>query len=290
MRRSFRDYLSGVGLGAIASTLNAEAIPTPYDRSGYGKRAGKGWGQSTVRAIVSNERYVGRFVWNKRKWNRVPGKKARASVIHDRSEWVSRDVPELAIVDATTWAAAAAKLVAALRDHVGLLLRRRHGQNDGPGSPVDQKADDEEPFVFASRRSAPHQQSLPADVEERVFPALTHPSFTRSKVVVAEVMASLTRSCPWSEPRTRSSRRTERRLSLLHAPTDRLEPRIERPADDWEPARASRTITKAARLRERPAQRGSAETRHSRRATAGAFPTPTSRRRRPDRTWAPRRA
>jgi site-specific DNA recombinase len=71
VRRVFDAYANGKTLGAIAASLNHDQIPAPYDRD-YTKRAGKGWGPSTIRAMLRNERYIGRFGWNRRQWIRHP--------------------------------------------------------------------------------------------------------------------------------------------------------------------------------------------------------------------------
>lgn len=102
IRRIFRLYAEGTGHKRIACILNAEGLRAPYDVE-YGKRAGKGWGHSTIRAMLSNERYLGKWVWNKRKWVPVPNKKAKRALRRPPSEWVTRDVPELAIVPQDLW-------------------------------------------------------------------------------------------------------------------------------------------------------------------------------------------
>lgn len=61
------------GYKKIASRLNEEGIPA--------QKGGK-WSASTIRAIIFNEAYIGRKVWNKQDYQ-TKGKKWR-----DRSEWV----------------------------------------------------------------------------------------------------------------------------------------------------------------------------------------------------------
>ena len=58
---------------------------------------------STIRAMLSNERYLGKWVWNKRKWVPVPGKKAKRALRRPPTEWVTKEVPELAIVTQELW-------------------------------------------------------------------------------------------------------------------------------------------------------------------------------------------
>lgn len=103
IRRIFDQYISGYGLGYIADELNKDGIAAPYDNKGYGKVGGRGWGQSTIRAILQNERYVGVWVWNKRKWLKVPGKNAKRAVMRPESEWVVKELPELAIIKGRDW-------------------------------------------------------------------------------------------------------------------------------------------------------------------------------------------
>jgi hypothetical protein len=45
----------------------------------------------------------GRWTWNTTKWTRVPGKRARRRLRRPESEHVTREMPDLAIVDRETW-------------------------------------------------------------------------------------------------------------------------------------------------------------------------------------------
>lgn len=51
VRRTYRDYLTGMSVPQIARTLTVEAIPTP--------RSKQVWSHSTVRSILTNEKYKG---------------------------------------------------------------------------------------------------------------------------------------------------------------------------------------------------------------------------------------
>lgn len=74
MRRVFRLYADGYPLGRIARRLNDEGIPSP--RAGTRHRC-KGWGASTVRVFLQNEKYAGRWTFKRTEWVKVPGANRR---------------------------------------------------------------------------------------------------------------------------------------------------------------------------------------------------------------------
>lgn len=100
--RVFRLFADGTSLKKIASMLNEEGLAAPND-GGRGNKNGHGWGHTTIRAMLCNERYLGRFTWNQSKWVRVPGRKSRRRVKRPESEWVTHEYPELAIVPRDLW-------------------------------------------------------------------------------------------------------------------------------------------------------------------------------------------
>lgn len=74
VRWIFKQYAYGsMGYKKIANQLNEKGVPT---------QKGGQWSASTIRAIIFNESYIGRKVWNKQDYQ-TKGKKWR-----DRSEWV----------------------------------------------------------------------------------------------------------------------------------------------------------------------------------------------------------
>jgi site-specific DNA recombinase len=103
IRQIFQEYARGEGLGAITARLNDAGVRAPYDGI-YSKPGGKGWGQSTVRAILRNERYIGRWTWNKRKYIRPPNSRHRRAIDRPASEWRTSTRPELAIIGPELWA------------------------------------------------------------------------------------------------------------------------------------------------------------------------------------------
>jgi hypothetical protein len=61
VRRIFTDYLSGLGLQAIAARLTAEDVtrPSVYDRVRNPHHNGSAWSKGAVRGIIVNPRYLG---------------------------------------------------------------------------------------------------------------------------------------------------------------------------------------------------------------------------------------
>lgn len=122
VRRIFEMFIDGAGLKKITARLNDEKIPAPHDREGVdapnlegkgrrGHKKANGWTHNTVRNILRNERYIGRWTWNTTTWLPPrPGKKSRRRVMRPRSEWVVREYPDLAIIDMATWRRAEAQL------------------------------------------------------------------------------------------------------------------------------------------------------------------------------------
>lgn len=109
VQRIFADYLDGRSYKGIAERLNLERVPEPRN-NGRGGKHGPGWGHSSVRAILSNPKYVGTWTWNTRRKVRVPGRGRKRQLARPSEEHVTREMPELAIIDRATWDAVQARL------------------------------------------------------------------------------------------------------------------------------------------------------------------------------------
>lgn len=136
VRRIFADYLAGSSARDIAAALNAEGIP-----SGRGRQ----WSASAIHGdarrgigILANPIYVGRQVWNRSRWVKHPETGRRVRQERPRADWIVSEHPELAIIDAGTWAATERRLSGQSRPprHVlsGIL---RCGECGGPMVIVD---------------------------------------------------------------------------------------------------------------------------------------------------------
>jgi hypothetical protein len=103
VRRIFRDYAAGASPKQIAKALNKEGIPGPQ---------GALWSPNTIHGnpkrgigILHNELYVGRLVWNRQRFLKDPDTGRRIARANPQSEWITKDVPELRILNNELWQA-----------------------------------------------------------------------------------------------------------------------------------------------------------------------------------------
>ncbi len=109
IRRIFEESRDGRSLATIAHGLNRDGIPSP--RVGT-RHTAFGWGASTIRAILYNERYAGVWRFKERQWVKVPGTNRRVPRPRAAAEVIVQPRPELAIIDASLWDAVQARLAA----------------------------------------------------------------------------------------------------------------------------------------------------------------------------------
>jgi site-specific DNA recombinase len=95
VRQVFAWYAGGVGVTTITARLNA----TDGVRRSY----------NAVRNWLANPRYVGRVVWNRRRFERKPGTRVKVARALPQSEWRVYEHPELRIIDDATWDAVQAR-------------------------------------------------------------------------------------------------------------------------------------------------------------------------------------
>ncbi len=107
IRRVFREFTAGISPRAIARRLNDQGIHGPD---------GGLWTDSTLRGhsargtgLINNELYIGKLVWNRLRYVKDPTTGKRVSRINPREKWITKEVPELRIVDDTLWQAAKAR-------------------------------------------------------------------------------------------------------------------------------------------------------------------------------------
>ncbi len=107
VRRIFREFAAGTSPRAIARRLNDEGIPGAKGRL---------WSDSVLRGharrgtgLLNNELYIGRLVWNRRRFLKNPDTGKRVARVNPPEEWIIAEVPELRIVDDALWQDAKAR-------------------------------------------------------------------------------------------------------------------------------------------------------------------------------------
>jgi site-specific DNA recombinase len=107
VQKIFEWYTTGNGTGmplalrAIAIKLQEAGEPTPH----YKKNSAKYWIPSTIHGIICNELYAGRSYYGKTRGTGLKRKK------QDKASWITIEVPDLAIIDRSTFEAAQVRRV-----------------------------------------------------------------------------------------------------------------------------------------------------------------------------------
>ena len=121
VRRTFHEYLAGVSLQELTNRLNEQQVKSP---------SGGVWYRSTLRAVLTNIRYTGTFVWNVRssaKYNCVRNGDVSGTPgtgKNEPSDWIVLEDNHPAIIDRKTFDAAQR-----------LLFARRSKNRSGASSP-----------------------------------------------------------------------------------------------------------------------------------------------------------
>jgi len=114
--RIFTEYRDDGAYHRIARALNREGVPSP--RAGS-KHKRFGWGAGTIRAILRNEKYTGRWRFKEREWVRVPGTNRRQPRARPADEVLTMERPELQIIGPELWADVQARLAAVSKKYKG---------------------------------------------------------------------------------------------------------------------------------------------------------------------------
>ena len=101
VERIFREFVGGASPRQIAKRLNHERIKGP---------SGAQWNPSTIHGngsrgtgILNNELYVGKLLWNRLRYIKNPDTGRRVSRLNPRSEWITKEVPELRVISSELW-------------------------------------------------------------------------------------------------------------------------------------------------------------------------------------------
>ena len=130
VRAIFQRYADGKSMKAVAVGLNAESVPFPSQATRRGPMR-RGWAVSTIHTILMNEKYRGRWVWNKTTFIKDPETGRRAAIPRPPDQWIIEDRPDLAIVDGALWARVKGRLQA-VRAAYGVTDAQRRPRGQAP--------------------------------------------------------------------------------------------------------------------------------------------------------------
>ena len=91
IQRIYRAFIEGKAITRIAKDLNEEQVPTKSKLRG-------GWNVSTLSRILKDEKYTGRFVWNKTTTLKDPMTGKMKPVERPKEEWVVQERAEMRII------------------------------------------------------------------------------------------------------------------------------------------------------------------------------------------------
>jgi site-specific DNA recombinase len=100
--RIFELAAAGKSLKGIAKILNSECVPPPR---GSKRKIRPSWVYTAIREMLRRELYIGRMVWNKRKYVKKPGTNKRISIPRPESDWSVHIEPALRIIPPELWEA-----------------------------------------------------------------------------------------------------------------------------------------------------------------------------------------
>lgn len=99
VRWMYSAFIGGMKISKMVKHLIAQVYPSPSERSDRTWQTTR-WNDYSVRTILQDERYTGR--WVALRWQSVPGN-PKAAEPRPREEQVIQERPELAIIDRNTW-------------------------------------------------------------------------------------------------------------------------------------------------------------------------------------------
>lgn len=106
VREIFGKFVDGKSCRAIAADLNERRIPSPGSTWKRTERRAAGWMGSAIRAMLRNQRYIGRVIWNKSVWIKDPDSGKRQRRDRPQSEWIIHQDESQRIVSDDLWSRA----------------------------------------------------------------------------------------------------------------------------------------------------------------------------------------
>lgn len=109
LREIFNRYGAGETMHAIASDLNCRGVPSPGATWKRKERRRDGrWLTTALHAILHNELYAGRVIWNRREFRKDPDTGKRTCIERPRSHWLEHPIEP--VIDPATWERCVARL------------------------------------------------------------------------------------------------------------------------------------------------------------------------------------
>ena len=96
VQRIFNQFASGISITRIVKQLNEDDVRGR-------KNEKKNWANNTVGRILSNEKYIGKWVWNKSESRRDPKTGRRRRFPKAESEWIVNHDESLRIISQELW-------------------------------------------------------------------------------------------------------------------------------------------------------------------------------------------
>ena len=104
VRRIFAEYVNGRSPLKIVQALNAEGIPGP--RGGPWNASALLGSAKRRNGLLNNSLYAGQITYNRQSFIKDPATGKRQARANPPDQWITKDVPSLAIVSAELWQAA----------------------------------------------------------------------------------------------------------------------------------------------------------------------------------------
>lgn len=104
IQKIFAAYANGNSPRQIASDLNTAGVPAPgAEWKRLTRRKDGRWLFTAIRAILRNEKYVGRVVWGRTKWKRLASDSSKRTVTRSLTPVVEHQREDLRIVSNALW-------------------------------------------------------------------------------------------------------------------------------------------------------------------------------------------
>jgi len=101
--RTFREFADGIAIARIVKRFNEEGV--------LGRFLGaKRWSPATIHRMLRNEKYAGRWVWNRTEFRRDPRSGRRRQFVKPESQWIVHEDQSLRIVPGSIWERVQARL------------------------------------------------------------------------------------------------------------------------------------------------------------------------------------